>query len=48
MTLDERIEAYVTRVLETAPPLTEDQRARIAALFAATPERAARRLRAAA
>lgn len=37
----------VARSLAAAPPLSDEQKARIAAIFAATPQRAARRLRAA-
>ena len=39
-----RIDAYVARLLAIAPPLTTEQRACIAAVFAATPRRVARRM----
>lgn len=32
-----KIAAYVERVLAEAPPLTDDQRARLASLFGSTP-----------
>lgn len=42
----ESIDAYVARVMAAAPPppLTPQQRARLSALFAASPRRVARRM----